>query len=79
MKKFIIWLLKKYQKYLSFDTGVPKKLIPALHICRFIPTCSQYTIEAVEKYGTVKGLYLGFKRIIRCNPFNKGGFDPLKQ
>jgi len=78
MKSFLIWLIKKYQKYLSFDTGVPKKLMPSLHVCRFTPTCSQYTIEAIEKYGTVKGLYLGVFRIVRCNPFNKGGVDPVK-
>ncbi|MFH1566148.1 MAG: membrane protein insertion efficiency factor YidD [bacterium] len=78
MKKFLIWLIKKYQKYLSLDTGVPKKFIPTLHVCRFTPTCSQYTIEALEKYGTFKGLYLGFRRILRCNPFSKGGFDSVK-
>ena len=46
-------------------------------ICRFEPTCSQYTYQAVEKYGVIKGLVLGLKRIIRCHPFSKGGFDPL--
>jgi len=71
-------LIKAYQKYLSLDTGIPKKLLPALKICRFTPSCSQYVLEAVEKYGTVKGLYLGFFRILRCNPFNKGGSDPVK-
>ena len=45
--------------------------------CRFTPTCSHYTYQAVEKYGVLKGLYLGFKRILRCNPLFKGGFDPL--
>ena len=46
--------------------------------CRFYPTCSNYMIEAITKYGSIKGLYLGIKRIIRCNPFSKGGYDPLK-
>ncbi|PIV62338.1 membrane protein insertion efficiency factor YidD, partial [Candidatus Roizmanbacteria bacterium CG01_land_8_20_14_3_00_33_9] len=46
-------------------------------VCRFHPTCSQYTYQAVEKYGSLKGLWLGFKRIIRCHPWNKGGFDPV--
>jgi len=46
--------------------------------CRFQPTCSQYSIEAVQKYGALKGLYKGIVRIFRCNPWSKGGFDPLK-
>ena len=45
--------------------------------CRFIPTCSQYALEALEKYGAVKGSWLAFKRILRCNPFHKGGYDPV--
>ena len=45
--------------------------------CRFIPTCSQYALEAVEKYGAVKGSWLAAKRILRCNPFHKGGYDPV--
>ena len=45
--------------------------------CRFQPTCSRYTKEAVEKYGLTKGLFLGLKRFLRCNPFMKGGYDPV--
>ena len=45
--------------------------------CRFTPTCSSYAIEAVQIHGVVKGLYLTFKRILRCNPFCKGGYDPV--
>ncbi len=45
--------------------------------CRFYPTCSDYTYQAIEKYGLIKGVYLGLKRILRCNPFNPGGYDPL--
>jgi len=45
--------------------------------CRFFPSCSEYTAEAVEKYGALKGLNLGLKRIIRCHPWNSGGFDPV--
>ena len=45
--------------------------------CRFRPTCSEYTAQALEKYGVMKGSFLGLKRILRCNPFGKGGDDPL--
>ncbi|MBP5274912.1 MAG: membrane protein insertion efficiency factor YidD [Abditibacteriota bacterium] len=45
--------------------------------CRFRPTCSEYTAQAIEKYGVMKGSFLGLKRILRCNPFGKGGDDPL--
>lgn len=46
--------------------------------CRFTPTCSEYTIEAIKEYGSAKGTYIGFKRILRCNPFNKKfGYDPI--
>lgn len=69
MKKIIILMIKFYRKYIS-----PMKRGGA---CRFIPTCSQYALQAVEKYGAIKGSYLAIKRILRCNPFHWGGFDPL--
>lgn len=46
--------------------------------CRFYPTCSAYFIQALEKYGVIKGSYLGIKRILKCHPWNPGGYDPLK-
>ncbi|MBQ3080657.1 MAG: membrane protein insertion efficiency factor YidD [Clostridia bacterium] len=45
--------------------------------CRFTPTCSEYAMQAIEKYGAVKGGWLALKRILRCNPFHKGGYDPV--
>ncbi len=45
--------------------------------CRFYPTCSQYALEALEKYGALKGGYLSVRRVLRCNPFHKGGYDPV--
>lgn len=68
MKKLILILIKFYQKFIS-------PMFPPS--CRFTPTCSQYTFEAVEKYGPIRGLYLGIKRILRCNPFFPGGEDPV--
>lgn len=72
MKKVVIFLIRLYKKYIS-------KIFHFLGSnCKFYPTCSDYTIQAVEKYGVIKGLYLGIKRILKCNPFSKGGYDPLK-
>ncbi|EKS4345450.1 membrane protein insertion efficiency factor YidD [Clostridium sporogenes] len=69
MKNLLICIIKIYRKYVS-----PLKR-PS---CRFYPTCSQYSMEAIEKYGALKGTLISIKRIIRCHPFNKGGYDPLK-
>ena len=70
MKKILIGMIRFYQKYLS-----PLKVYSH---CIFTPTCSQYGIEAIEKYGALKGLALTIWRILRCNPFNKnGGYDPV--
>ncbi len=68
MKKFLIYLIKFYQKFIS-------PLFPPT--CRFEPTCSVYSIQALEKHGLFKGLYLSLRRIIRCNPLSKGGHDPV--
>ncbi|MGO5073719.1 membrane protein insertion efficiency factor YidD [Clostridium sporogenes] len=69
MKNLLICIIKIYRKYIS-----PLKR-PS---CRFYPTCSQYSMEAIEKYGALKGTLISIKRIIRCHPFSKGGYDPLK-
>lgn len=68
IRKFFIGLIKFYRKFIS-----PFKK----PCCRFTPTCSEYAVEAFEKYGVIKGLYLSVKRILRCNPFCKGGYDPV--
>jgi uncharacterized protein len=69
MKYLVLSFLRLYKTFLS------PFLPPA---CRFEPTCSTYAMEAVEKYGAIKGTWLGLKRILRCQPFSKGGFDPVK-
>lgn len=69
MKRVFISLIRFYQKYLS-----PLKRHGT---CKYFPTCSQYAIEALEKYGVFKGGLLAVWRILRCNPFSKGGYDPV--
>lgn len=75
--KIAVKLIKFYQKTLSFDHGPLKKIYPQ-GFCRFNPSCSQYGIEAIEKYGIIKGGFKAAWRVIRCNPWNKGGNDPLR-
>lgn len=72
MKKILIRLINVYQKHISL--WLESKNIH----CKFYPTCSEYTKQAIDKYGAWKGSYLGIYRILRCNPFSKGGYDPLK-
>ncbi|MEL7409742.1 MAG: membrane protein insertion efficiency factor YidD [Cyanobacteria bacterium J06558_2] len=68
MKTPIIWLIKGYRQFIS-------PLFPPT--CRFQPTCSQYAIEAISTYGTIKGSWLAVTRIARCHPFHPGGYDPI--
>lgn len=67
MKYFLVGIIKIYQ------------LIPfnSHNLCRFTPTCSEYMIDAIKKYGSIKGLYLGIKRVLRCHPKGKSGYDPV--
>lgn len=69
LKKFFIGLIRFYRKYIS-----PLKA-PS---CKFYPTCSQYAIDAIEKKGLCLGLILAIWRVLRCNPFSRGGYDPVK-
>ncbi|MBO8140486.1 MAG: membrane protein insertion efficiency factor YidD [Thermosipho sp. (in: Bacteria)] len=68
MRKIIIGIIRFYQKFIS-------PLKPPT--CIYTPTCSEYTLRSVKKFGVIKGLFLGFKRILRCNPMNEGGEDPV--
>lgn len=68
MKRLLLALLRFYRRSVS-------PLFPPS--CRYIPTCSAYAVEAVEKYGALKGGFMALRRILRCHPFHKGGFDPV--
>ncbi|MFA5133329.1 MAG: membrane protein insertion efficiency factor YidD [Patescibacteria group bacterium] len=74
-KMWAVKLIKIYQKTLSFDHGFFKFLYPH-GFCRFKPTCSEYAIGAVERFGFWRGGFKAFWRVLRCNPWNKGGWDP---
>jgi len=71
MRQIVILSVRLYQVLLS-------PFLPA-NSCRFYPSCSQYTIEAVQQHGVVKGIYLGAKRILKCHPYHNGGYDPVPQ
>lgn len=67
LKKFLLFLIKVYQSISKYTPPV----------CRFTPTCSEYMRQAIVKYGVLKGVWLGVKRICKCHPFHPGGYDPL--
>lgn len=69
MKYVLLFLLRMYQALVS-------PLLPPS--CRFTPTCSAYAMEAIKKYGALRGSYLGLRRLLRCHPFHSGGYDPVK-
>ena len=70
MKKISLFLIRVYQKHIS--PGLPAT-------CRFVPTCSDYAIQAIERFGFLKGSLISLWRILRCNPFCKGGYDPVPE
>ncbi len=76
MKILILLTIRIYQKTLSFDHGPLSRIFPFFG-CKYNPSCSEYTYVAVSKYGVIKGLMLGAKRLARCHPFSKGGNDPV--
>ena len=70
LKGIVLAPVRLYQRFLS-----PLKRVPS---CRYLPTCSQYAIEAVEKRGVVRGLFMAAWRLLRCNPLFRGGYDPVE-
>ena len=71
MKRVLLWLLRFYRRQLSPLKGKP--------CCRYYPCCSKYAITAIERYGAVKGTGMAAWRVLRCNPFSKGGYDPVPE
>lgn len=69
IKRFLLFLIKIYRKIISPLKGRAS--------CKYYPTCSLYATQAIEKYGALKGVFLATKRILRCNPFSHGGYDPV--
>ncbi len=76
-RRLAVKIIKLYQKTVSFDHGLFKAYYP-YGFCRFRPTCSEYAVRAIEKYGVIRGGLLACWRVLRCNPLNKGGWDPVK-
>ena len=76
IRKIALFLIRIYQKTVSLDHGLLSKFFPT-RICRFHPSCSHYTYEAIERFGIIKGIWMGSKRILRCHPWNDGGYDPV--
>lgn len=68
LKKFVLFLIHFYRR------GISPYTPPS---CRYVPTCSQYAVQAIEKYGVARGGWMAIKRILRCNPFHPGGYDPV--
>ena len=69
VRRLFIGLIQVYRKFVS-------PMLPPT--CRYEPSCSLYTVQAIEKYGVLKGLFMGILRVLRCHPFARGGFDPVR-
>ncbi len=76
-RRILVGFIKIYQKTISFDHGILKIFYPH-GFCRFYPSCSEYGVQAITKYGIIKGGLMTSWRVLRCNPWNKGGNDPVK-
>lgn len=78
LKTLILKLIKGYKKTSFIHNEIFKTVFLTDRACRYSPTCSDYSYKAVEKYGAIKGGYFGIKRILRCHPWSKSGYDPVR-
>ena len=78
MKKIVLKIIRLYQKNYFWQKLFNHVFFLTDSFCRFQPTCSEYNYQAIEKYGIIKGGFLGLQRILKCNPWHKGGKDPLR-
>lgn len=75
-KKLLLIFIRIYQKTLSTDHGLLGKILGE-RWCRFYPSCSEYSYQAIDRFGIMRGISLSLKRVIRCHPWNKGGINPI--
>jgi putative membrane protein insertion efficiency factor len=78
-KKILILIMRQYQRYLSPDHSFWARSLERPPYCKHIPSCSDYMIEALEKKGVIIGFGMGVGRVLRCNPWSKGGYDPVEK
>ncbi|NCU41327.1 MAG: membrane protein insertion efficiency factor YidD [Candidatus Moranbacteria bacterium] len=76
MRKIVLLSIVLYQKSFSLDHGFLGRIL-GIKVCRFYPSCSQYMYGAIERFGTVRGVWMGLKRLSKCHPFHLGGVDPV--
>lgn len=73
-----LWIIRAYQKTISPDHGIFSSIMP-FGVCKYRPTCSEYGYEAIKKHGIIRGGLLSAWRVLRCNPFSEGGYDPVPE